>query len=88
MMVAASNNGLQIERLQLGPFGTNAYILVCPETKESAIIDAPAEADKIIARLKDTTPKDILLTHSHVDLSLIHISEPTRLRRSRMPSSA
>ena len=85
MMVAASNNGLQIERLQLGPFGTNAYILVCPETKESAIIDAPAEADKIIARLKDTTPKYILLTHSHVD----HIGAMAQLRQElKIPLAA
>ena len=85
MMVAASNNGLQIERLQLGPFGTNAYILVCPETKESAIVDAPAEADKIIARLKDTTPRYILLTHSHVD----HIGAMAQLRQElKIPLAA
>ena len=85
MMVAASNNGLQIERLQLGPFGTNAYILLCPETKESAIVDAPAEADKIIARLKDTTPRYILLTHSHVD----HIGAMTQLRQElKIPLAA
>ena len=85
MMVAASNNSLQIERLQLGPFGTNAYILLCPETKESAIVDAPAEADKIIARLKDTTPRYILLTHSHVD----HIGAMTQLRQElKIPLAA
>ena len=85
MMVAASNNGLQIERLQLGPFGTNAYILLCPETKESAIVDAPAEADKIIARLKDTTPRYILLTHSHVD----HIGAMAQLRQElKIPLAA
>ena len=85
MMVAASNNSLQIERLQLGPFGTNAYILLCPETRESAIVDAPAEADKIIARLKDTTPRYILLTHSHVD----HIGAMTQLRQElKIPLAA
>jgi len=85
MMVAASNNGLQIEQLRLGPFGTNAYILLCPETRESAIVDAPAKADKIIERLKDTTPRYILLTHSHVD----HIGAMTQLRQElKIPLAA
>ena len=85
MMVAASNNSLQIEQLQLGPFGTNAYILLCSETKESVIVDAPAEADKILARLKDTTPRYILLTHSHVD----HIGAMTQLRQElKIPLAA
>ena len=85
MMVAASSNSLKIERLQLGPFGTNAYILLCPETRESAIVDAPAEADKIIARLKDTTPRYILLTHSHVD----HIGAMAQLRQElKIPLAA
>ena len=84
-MVSASNSSLQIERLQLGPFGTNAYILLCPETKESAIVDAPAEADKIIARLKDTTPRYILLTHSHMD----HIGAMAQLRQElKIPLAA
>ncbi len=85
MMTVASNNNFQIERLQLGPFGTNAYILICPETKESVIIDAPAEADKIIASLKDTTPRYILLTHSHVD----HIGAMAQLRHElKIPLAA
>ena len=84
-MVAASNNSLQIERLPLGPFGTNAYILLCPETRESAIVDAPAEADKILERLKDTTPRYILLTHSHVD----HIGAMAQLRQElKIPLAA
>jgi glyoxylase-like metal-dependent hydrolase (beta-lactamase superfamily II) len=84
-MVAASTNNLHIERLQLGPFGTNAYILQCLETGESAIVDAPAEADKIIARLEGTTPKYILLTHSHID----HIGAMAQLRHElKIPLAA
>ncbi len=76
MTIVASNESLQIEQLQLGPYGTNVYILLCKETKESVIVDAPADADKIIARLKDTTPRYILLTHSHMD----HIGALDQLR--------
>ena len=75
-MMAASNNSVQIDQLQLGPFGTNAYILICQETRESVLVDAPAEADKIIASLQGTTPRYILLTHSHVD----HIGAMAQLR--------
>jgi len=67
MTTVVSDDHLRIERLQLGAFGTNAYLLVGKETGESAVVDAPDEAEKIIARLKGTTPLYILLTHSHMD---------------------
>ncbi len=76
MTIVVNDNNLQIEQLQLGPFGTNAYILLCQETKESIIVDAPTEADKIISRLKGTVPRYILLTHSHMD----HIGALAQLR--------
>ncbi len=76
MTIVVNDKSLQIEQLQLGPFGTNAYILICQETRESVIVDAPAEADKIISRLKDTAPRYILLTHSHMD----HIGALAQLR--------
>jgi len=76
MTIVVNDKSLQIEQLQLGPFGTNAYILICQETKESVIVDAPAEADKIISRLRGTAPRYILLTHSHMD----HIGALAQLR--------
>ncbi len=76
MTIVVNDNSLRIEQLQLGSFGTSAYILLCRETKESVVVDAPAEADKLIARLKDTTPRYILLTHSHLD----HIGALDQLR--------
>ncbi len=51
----------------MGTFGTNAYILSCRQTGSSVVIDAPEEADKIMSSLRGTTPKYILLTHSHPD---------------------
>ncbi len=56
-----------IERLELGPYGTNGYIVVCPHTRESVLVDAPAEAGTILKQLKNTTPKYILMTHDHMD---------------------
>lgn len=63
----AKDDDIQIERLELGPFGTNAYIVICLKTRESALIDAPAEASTIMNSLAGTNPRYILLTHDHMD---------------------
>ena len=67
MVVVAKDEDIQIERLELGPFGTNAYIVVCLKTRDSVLVDTPAEASVIIDSLKGTNPKYILLTHNHMD---------------------
>ena len=85
MVSVVKDDNIQIERLQLGPFGTNAYILTCQQTRDSVVIDAPAEADKIIENLKGTNPRYILLTHNHMD----HIGALAELRsRLRIPLAA
>lgn len=63
----AKDDDIQIEKLQLGPFNTNAYILICLKTRDSVLIDTPAEAGAIIERLRGTNPRYILLTHNHMD---------------------
>jgi glyoxylase-like metal-dependent hydrolase (beta-lactamase superfamily II) len=67
MAVIVKNNSIQIERLSLGPFGTNTYLLVCQKTGDSVIVDAPGDADKVLKRLEGTQPKYILMTHNHMD---------------------
>ncbi len=85
MVVVAKDDAIQIERLELGPFGTNAYIVICQETRDSVLIDAPAEASIIMDRLKGTNPKYILLTHNHMD----HIGALAELRaRLKVPLAA
>ena len=85
MASVVKDDNFQIERLQLGPFGTNAYVLTCQQTKDSVVVDAPAEAGKLIERLKDTNPRYILLTHSHMD----HIGALSELRsKLRIPLAA
>ncbi len=82
MTIVVKDNNLQIERLQLGPFGTNAYVLTCRQTGDSALVDAPAEAGKIMERLEETNPRYILLTHNHMD----HIGALSELRsKLRIP---
>jgi len=85
MVVVAKDDAIQIERLELGPFGTNAYIVICQKTRDSVLIDVPAEASIIMDRLKGTNPKYILLTHNHMD----HIGALAELRaRLKVPLAA
>lgn len=67
MTVVEKDEILRIERIETSPFGTNAYIIVCETTGESALIDAPGNADKILDRMEETTPICILMTHRHMD---------------------
>ncbi len=67
MAVVAKDNRIEIERLEMGPYGTNAYILVCAATRDSVLIDAPADAGRLAKVLRGTHPKRILITHSHMD---------------------
>jgi len=67
MALVAKDDNIQIEKLELGPFGTNAYVLVCRATGDSVLVDTPAEANKIMERLKETNPRYILITHNHAD---------------------
>ena len=61
------DDSIRIEKLELGPFGTNAYILICRQTRASVLVDAPGEANKILAQLEGYDPKYLLLTHNHMD---------------------
>ena len=67
MATVVKNDAIQIERYELGPYGTNSYIITCLETGDSGVVDAPGDAPKILGRLKQTHPKYILMTHSHMD---------------------
>jgi hydroxyacylglutathione hydrolase len=79
------NEYVQIDRLKLGPFDTNSYILTCPLTGESVLVDAPAEASEILKALKETNPKYILITHNHMD----HIGALSELKsKLRIPIGA
>ena len=76
MTTVVKNEYIQIDRLELGPFGTNSYILICQKTNESVVVDAPGEAGMVVERLKETQPKYILMTHDHFD----HIGGLVELR--------
>jgi len=66
--------------MTLGRWETNTYIVVCRHTGESLVIDAPAKASDIIAALKGTQPRYILLTHDHYDHTGVIVSLRSRLK--------
>ena len=59
--------GLQIIRLELSSFATNAYIILCTETNKSILVDVPPGAPTLLKAVRDTDLQLILLTHSHID---------------------
>ena len=61
------DSAVRIIKMELGPWGTNAYIVVCQATGESLLVDAPGEAAKVLEQLAGTNPKYIVLTHTHID---------------------
>ena len=80
MAIIVKDEHIQINRLELGPFGTNSYILICQKTNESVVVDAPGEAGMVVERLKKTQPKYILMTHDHFD------HQPRDQRSTEYPS--
>ena len=55
---------MKVSMMQVGPIGTNCYIL--EDGKKAAVIDPGDEADRILAQL-DVQVEYILLTHGHYD---------------------
>jgi hydroxyacylglutathione hydrolase len=51
----------------LGPFNNNAYLVVDPATKESIIVDAPLEGEKVLEAAQVTRVSRIIVTHRHGD---------------------
>ena len=61
------DDSVRIHKIECGPYGNNAYIVVCPQTNQSVVIDAPAEPEKVLAEVQGTDVRYILITHGHFD---------------------
>ncbi len=73
---------LELRCQAVGPWPVNTYVLLCPLTRQSVIVDPGAEPEKILDMVADTTPVAILLTHTHPD----HIGALEEIRtRLRLP---
>lgn len=58
---------ITIHKIKCGPFDNNAYLLVCPETNQSILIDTPQDPGALIEAAQQTDVQAILITHNHAD---------------------
>lgn len=58
---------LKLERLEVGPWPMNCYLVRCPETGQVAVVDPGEDADRILAAAPAGSVCCILLTHGHPD---------------------
>lgn len=58
---------LELRTRPVGQYSMNAYVLVCPVTKQSVLIDPGDAPDALQELLEETQPIAILLTHTHFD---------------------
>jgi hydroxyacylglutathione hydrolase len=61
------NEDILVKRLQLGPYATNAYIVIAKATGDSILVDAPDDAAAIAKQMEGTHPRCIVITHNHFD---------------------
>ena len=61
------DSSMTIHKLKCGPYDNNAYLVVCPQTNQSIIIDTPPDPGKLIDAARATDVKSILITHNHFD---------------------
>lgn len=68
MAVVAEDSYIRIIQLDVaGTIVSNAYLLVCQKTGDSALVDTPGNANKLLEQMKDTNPRYVLITHNHFD---------------------
>jgi glyoxylase-like metal-dependent hydrolase (beta-lactamase superfamily II) len=59
--------GLSVTKLAVGPMDNNAYLLRCSRTGEALLVDAAAEAGRLLELIGDTPVTRIVTTHRHAD---------------------
>ena len=67
MPADGSDSPLELRRGIVGPWKVNAYVLVCPRTAQSILVDPGSEPEVLGKMLAGTHPVAILITHSHPD---------------------
>ena len=75
---------LQIEKAELGPIGTNAYLLWHEAEKEAVLIDAPPDCEKWVFPFleeRSLSLKELWLTHGHWD----HMGGASKVIKNETP---
>jgi glyoxylase-like metal-dependent hydrolase (beta-lactamase superfamily II) len=66
-MHTSQHKALELRIRQVGPWSLNAYALICPQTRESLLIDPGDDPAALTEMLAGTRPRSILVTHGHPD---------------------
>lgn len=71
-----------VEKLEVGVFAENCYIVGCEQTGEGVVLDPGDEIDRILARVESLSLQiqEVWLTHAHLD----HVKELKALQ-ARLP---
>ena len=72
------DSGVRIDKLIVGPFENNAFVVRCTNTGEAVIIDAANEHELLLDVSRATGVRRVLTTHGHWD----HIQAVTALRNA------
>ncbi len=64
-----TGGGVLVERMPLGPFQANCYLVADAESGEGFVADPGAEAERVLARVAEAgfSARYLLLTHGHGD---------------------
>ena len=70
------DSGVRVDKLIVGPFENNVFLVRCTSTGEAVIVDAANEHDLLLEVSRATGVRRVLTTHGHWD----HIQAVTALR--------
>lgn len=59
--------GIRITKVAVGPMDNNAYFLRCARTRDTLLIDAAAEPDRLLEARDDGLLISVVTTHQHPD---------------------
>lgn len=66
-MAIIYDNEATIAQIFCGTDNNNAYLVICPITKEAIVVDAPEGVSALLAEDKELKIKSIIITHKHKD---------------------
>ena len=58
---------IEVVKLSVGPYDNDCYVVSCSRTRRAVVIDAAAEADRILEACEGREVQSILTTHGHHD---------------------
>ena len=71
-----ADSGIVVEKLVVGPFENNVYVVRCTRSGDAVIVDAANEHDLLLEVSRATGVRRVLTTHGHWD----HVQAVTALR--------